>query len=135
MSPSPDFHEKPKRKLKGTQSGVWRVAIAPQQAKPIQTSAVERRAFIRCFCQTTARVDDFLPAKVEDVSRGGLKLVVPRRFESGTLLRVEVTMGEEVPLTLLARVIHVTARPESSWTVGCALAKELSENEFEALLT
>ena len=134
MSPSPDFHAKPKKRLQGTQSGVWRVPVAPQP-KPIQASAVERRASIRCFCQTTARVEDFLSAKVEDVSRGGLKLVVPRRFESGTLLRVEVTMGEEVPLTLLARVIHVTARPEFSWTVGCALAKELSENEFEALLT
>jgi hypothetical protein len=134
MLPSLDAHEKPKKRLKGTKSGVWHVPVAPQP-KPIQTSAVERRAFIRCFCQTTARVDDFMSAKVEDVSRGGLKLVVPRRFESGTLLRVEVAVGEDIPLTLLARVVHVTARPESGWAVGCALAKELSENEVQALLT
>jgi hypothetical protein len=71
---------------------------------------------------------------VEDVSRGGLRLLLDRRFEAGTLLRVEVELAKETLLPLLARVVNLVNRPDGTWVVGCSLAKELTEDELQVLL-
>jgi hypothetical protein len=140
MSPNPDLAGNPnrKRKLVGSKSGVWSIPVAvrqpKEQAKPSQAPAAEHRAFVRYLCQATAVVDGCWSAKVEDVSRDGLRLLLDRRFEAGTLLRVEVELGKETLLPLLARVIYLVNRPDGTWVVGCSLAKELTEDELQVLL-
>lgn len=70
-------------------------------------------------------------AQVIDISLGGIVLSASRRFESGTLLRVEVQGGGgERPVGLMARVIQVANRSGGSFLLSCCFAKELSDEEL-----
>ena len=56
------------------------------------------------------------PARIRDLSTGGLCLVLGRRFEQGAGLAVEVPAADDgSSSTLLARVIHVRADGPGSW--------------------
>ena len=70
-------------------------------------------------------------AQVIDISLGGIVLSASRRFDSGTLLRVEVQGGGgERPVGLMARVIHIAHRSGGSFLLSCCFAKELSDEEL-----
>ncbi len=123
-----------KKKIKGQKSGVW--ALPPKSAPATVSSpalAVERRAFVRHFCDIGAVVDAW-SAKIENISRGGLKVVIGRRYEVGAILKVEVPKpGDEEFSLLLARVVHVAPEPNGSWGLGCAFTQLLSQEELEDL--
>jgi hypothetical protein len=119
----------PKGKIRGAQSGVW--ALPP---KTSPSPIVEQRAFARHFCEIGAVVDSW-PAKIENISRGGLKVIIRRRFEVGTILKVEIALqGEEIPSMLLVRVVRITQEPDGSWGLGCAFNQEISEEQLQELL-
>lgn len=90
-------------------------------------------------CQPVAARHDGDPtwsATIQDVSAGGVGLVVTRRFERGTGLSIEVpASGDEPSNVLLARVAHVGALPDRKWLLGCTLISELSDDELQRLLT
>lgn len=100
----------------------------------------ERRAWVRYSCDVATYC---LPSVggdevrweswIRDISRGGMQLVVDRRFESGTILRIEVVGNEDLP-SLLVRVIHVRSQPGGRWSLGCRFARELADKELEAFL-
>jgi hypothetical protein len=71
---------------------------------------------------------------IENVSIGGIGLVLTRRFETGTGLAIELpgSDGNE-PYVVLARVIHVANR-NGAWLLGCKFVSELSEEEVRRLL-
>jgi len=125
-----------KKTIRGTKSGVWALPpVAPQPSAPPAASAVERRAFVRHFCDIGAVIDAW-PARIQDISRGGVKVVVSRRFEVGTVLKLEVPIaGEENLHMILARVVRVIQEPTGSWCLGCAFVQEISQEEVEELLT
>src|SRR5260370_32546594 len=119
----------PKGKIRGAQSGFWAL---PPKTSPSPT--VEQRAFARHFCEIGAVVDSW-PAKIENISRGGLKVIIRRRFEVGTILKVEIALqGEEIPSMLLVRVVRITQEPDGSWGLGCAFNQEISEEQLQELL-
>jgi PilZ domain-containing protein len=129
-----------KKQIKGQRSGVW--ALPPKAATPVPEpsppaappSGIERRAFVRHFCDIGALVDSW-PAKIENVSRGGLKLVIGRRFEVGTILKVEIaTEAQESLSLLLARVVRAAQECAGNWGLGCAFLQEISEEEVQGLL-
>jgi hypothetical protein len=130
-----------KKQIRGTKSGVWalppvarQLPVAPQPSAAPAASAVERRAFVRHFCDIGAVIDAW-PARVHDISRGGVKAVVGRRFEVGTVLKLELPIaGEENLHMILARVIRVVQEPTGSWCLGCAFVQEISQEELEELL-
>lgn len=99
----------------------WLSLAKKPDSAPDVTPDVPRAGGERCLAQ------------VRDISLGGIILAVNRKFDSGTLLRIEVqnSLGK-VPLTLLARVIQVTTRSEGYWIVSCCFAKELSADELRA---
>ena len=75
-----------------------------------------------------------LAVAAKDISQGGIRLVVSRRFEPRTILNIEIEGEvEEAPTSLMARVVHVAAE-SGSWNLGCRFARELSDKELEALL-
>jgi hypothetical protein len=89
-------------------------------------------------CQPTSawgRKDSRWSATISDVSPGGVRLIVRRRFEAGVGLGIELPGrdGEE-PYTVLAKVIHVKALPDGAWALGCKFISELSEDEVHALV-
>jgi hypothetical protein len=88
-------------------------------------------------CQPTSawgRKDSRWSATISDVSPGGIRLIVRRRFEAGAGLGIELPGrdGEE-PYTVLAKVIHVQPLPDGSWALGCKFISELSEDELQNL--
>jgi hypothetical protein len=114
--------------------------LAPQAAT--RPPHDERRAWVRHACNfptacqpITSGRDVRWSGHVDNVSRGGVKLVVSRRFEPGTLLQIDLQEGRaNAPSSFLARVVHVGSRGGGLWAMGCAFLHELSEDECRALL-
>jgi serine/threonine protein kinase len=73
------------------------------------------------------------PAKVQNISAGGLALLVGRRFEPHSTLCVELGGSGQAPCYYLVRVVRVQPRPGRKWLVGCAFARPLSDEEVESL--
>jgi hypothetical protein len=67
---------------------------------------------------------------VRDISKKGIGLLLPRRFERGTGLAIELPDGNAGNTrTVFARVINV--RPYSGqWILGCAFASEIAEESL-----
>lgn len=70
------------------------------------------------------------PARVRNVSRGGVNLITQVDFEPGALLLVELPGSGEEPAMALAYVIHSSALPDNEWSLGCSFAAELSEEDM-----
>jgi hypothetical protein len=103
--------------------------------------ARERRVWVRFPCE----LDGFCQppvasgalqwaARVQNVSPGGLALIVDRRFELGALLAIEVQHATGTVMTLLARVVRVIPKPSRRWLLGCSLPKKLKDDELSELL-
>jgi len=114
-------------------------ASGPSMARP----SIECRVYPRLpcdvptSCQPTSawgRKDSRWSATISDVSPGGARIVVRRRFEAGVGLGIELPGrdGQE-PYTVLAKVIHVKALPDGSWALGCKFISELSDDEVQGL--
>ncbi len=74
-------------------------------------------------------------AQIQDISRGGLNLLVDRSFEPGSLLKVEVQSSDNViPNILIARVVRVVSKSQDKWALGCAFVKEISEADLKVFL-
>jgi len=126
-----------KQKFQGQKSGVWALppkTVPASEPTPPPAPGIERRAFVRHFCDIGALVDSW-PARIENVSQGGLKVVIGRRFEVGTILKVEIaTAGEENFSMLLAQVVRAAPESVGNWGLGCAFLQEISEEEVQGLL-
>jgi hypothetical protein len=102
----------------------------------------ERRAWVRYACDFPTSCQPIAAertvgwaARVLNLSSGGLNLVANRRFESGTLLQIVIEhVRNPAPTTLLARVVHVRRKDKVLWSIGCAFARILTDEEVQALL-
>ena len=75
------------------------------------------------------------PGKVLDLSLSGIRLVVGRRFETGTLLRILLRDNAGGPLAwLVGRVIHLSAHADGQWLLGCTIVPQLTEEGLAILL-
>ena len=103
---------------------------------PIERRASPRRPCLRevsCQAVRTGK-EESVPALLEDVSNGGLGLVVRRCYEPGRVLAVSWQHPLHGPKrTLLAQVVHCRNEGGGNWVVGCALASALTEEEVTAL--
>jgi len=76
------------------------------------------------------------PARIWDVSLGGMALVVPHPYESGSLLSVvPEVLPQSLALGLQVRVRHVTPHADGLWMAGCEFLIPLSEDELSVLLS
>jgi hypothetical protein len=103
----------------------------------------ERRAWVRlgseqevCCLPATpsigAESETAWLAIVQDVSAGGIGLLVRQRFEPGTLLILELSARfDEVTRPLPVRVVHAAQEGKRFWTIGCAFASTLSPEELQ----
>jgi hypothetical protein len=77
---------------------------------------------------------DTQPVQILSISPAGIALLSTRPMEAGVSLQLELQSGPDAPpLLKQVYVIHVTARPEGDWLVGCAFLGELGEEEMFAL--
>jgi hypothetical protein len=71
---------------------------------------------------------------LENVSQGGVCLILNRRFEKGTGLAIELPGRQsKEPYTVLAKVVHVHRGEAGNWAHGCQFISELSEEEVARL--
>jgi len=104
----------------------------------------ERRAGVRYLCQLDGTCQpvghpttgESWVGKLRDISATGVKILINRRFEVGTLLVVELPRpGWEMTQMLLCRVVRVAKEPVGQdWEVGCTLDRELSDDEVQSYL-
>jgi hypothetical protein len=86
---------------------------------------------IETVCRPAERPDALpLPARVQDISAGGINLVVGRRFEPGDLLSVDIPSGEEGTSTVLACVVWADRARGGGWSLGCVLTTTLADDEL-----
>ena len=121
-------------------AALWRrLTHQPAPAGPLADE--DRRIWVRRHVSVETRVtptsgggESPLPARIVDVSSGGLKLVVCWAFGPGDLLTVELPAGPgETSVTVLACVAHSRPEGEKEWVVGCRFSAELSEADLAAL--
>jgi hypothetical protein len=105
------------------------------------TQQTERRVFVRRACDVAVFCRPLFagggecncPARIRNISRGGVCLVVERRFEVGTVLCIEPADPRRDGLpTLLTRVVHLHILKTGVWAVGGVLPQPMSEEELAA---
>jgi hypothetical protein len=129
-----------KKIIQGTKTGFF--GLPPNDTQPTSPAAaaspappIEHRAFVRHLCDIGAAVDAW-PARIQNISRGGVKVIVTRRFEVGTNLKLEIHVSIEDEVFMLpAKVVRVESEPSGSWCLGCAFVQEITEEEVRELLT
>jgi hypothetical protein len=91
---------------------------------------------LETFCrQAIAGPEMCWSGVIENISRGGIKLIMHRRFEPGALLKVDVPLPVEQPTPyLMSRVIYATLQPNGTWAVGCSFTEELHEDYMWSIL-
>ncbi len=111
------------------------------QAARVRPSEPDCRAWMRFDCNLTTRCYSVAPAlpetwnaRVLDVSAGGVSLLMPRPFERGTLLRLELPEnGDCAGQELLIRVLRVQKSEANGWALGCELAEQLDDADLDRL--
>jgi hypothetical protein len=95
---------------------------------------VRHPANLETTCQPAADPDgNRFPARVRNISLGGISLLVNRRFDTGELLSVELPgPAEGSTYTVLACVVHASQQAENDWVLGCTFARELSDEDLRA---
>ena len=113
-------------------------AKVPSETPPGELDA-ERRESHRFDCQLTAIVRPLAAefhweGQAEDISAGGIALIMSRRFEPGTLLAVGLKgLALDSSCMPMARVCRVS-QSGLYWRLGCTWADELSLDELKGLL-
>lgn len=107
----------------------------------------ERRVWVRypSNLATTVQPEFALPdslqlsAKVQNISRGGINLLVERELDPGTQLLIERPHGDHSSTApLAAYLVRSTMVNKGTWTLGCTFADRLTQQElteFGASLT
>jgi hypothetical protein len=104
--------------------------------------AFERRVLVRqpsrqtlCLSEAETKEEVLWVARIQDICREGVRLLLMRRFEPGSLLRLEVPgKSPDTPLLIQARVIHIVPYPNGSFGLGCAFSRPLTEEELKNLV-
>lgn len=117
----------------------WRKLIGKGE-QPVQSvSKDERRFWIRYPADLNSSVqladhpgEDRVPARIRDISRGGVNLLVEQRFEPGQLLSLEMPCSDDPEriFNLLACVIRAGAAPGGRHALGCVFSRELTEEDL-----
>src|SRR5262249_37659808 len=105
-------------------------------AECVRSKDDDGRDWIRFACDSETTFHSVVDAeqrkikgKIVNISAGGFAMQAEQRFDSGTLLSIELTDTEErANRPTMARVIHVSERPEGGWILGCTFVTELSDN-------
>jgi PilZ domain len=103
-----------------------------------QTPEGDRRVWVRLPCSletSLVRSDgadaESIGACVLDISKGGARLLVSRRFEPGDLLSIKLPDRDGGRATVLACVVRVTSGSDDQWTVGCSFADPLTDDDLD----
>jgi c-di-GMP-binding flagellar brake protein YcgR len=114
-----------------------------RRAKPIEPKGAERRESIRfgINLETSVRLiaaveGDPTPARVRNISAGGISLVLNRGVDPDTMLNVQLLNRPQMFLCKVeVRVTYIVEHPTGDWILGGAFARKLTDEELRCLLT
>jgi hypothetical protein len=114
----------------------------PRDSSAGEPSGVERRQSVRYDCTLdaarfmTAIVEgDVHPARVRNISTGGISLIVSRKYEPGMPLFVQILAStHQLARVLEVKVIYAVEHPSGDWILGGAFVEKLSGDELKLLL-
>jgi PilZ domain len=111
---------------------------------PPQGGSLECRVYRRLncelpgFCKPASEMgaeESRWSATVRDISQGGVRLQITRRYEPGASLAIELpTMMGQDNFTFFVKVIHVRPEQAGLWVHGCQFISPLSQDELKRLL-
>jgi PilZ domain len=120
-------------------------AFADAEKAAADRPSTECRIYERLSCElpTTCQPASAMEMKelrwtatIADISVGGARIHLPRRFEKGTGLAIELPGTEERESTVVfVKVVHVKALGDGTWALGCKFLSELSEDQLQTMLT
>jgi hypothetical protein len=108
-------------------------------AKRTERAVDDRRVWLRHSCALEATLQpagapghEPFAAHVQNISRGGIKLVVGHLIKPGEMVSVELPAGgaSQGVSTVLACVLRAQATAEGQWTLNCAFASPLTDGEL-----
>jgi hypothetical protein len=109
------------------------------QTRPVKAER-ERRAWVRYpgrasdpFYLLECETELGWWAKVEDVSHGGMAVVLPRRLIPGTALVMDLPTQEGKPSRVVTMNVVHTAAHSCGWITGCQFTQALSDPELQSL--
>jgi hypothetical protein len=115
--------------------------IAPRPQPAQKYSGGERRKSLRYACSKEAFCQPVRARNAEaeelawlgdvlNVSAGGIALSLTRRFDTGTLLFVELASDATGQGRILgAQVVYTTLQASGSWRTGCRFLNKLNADE------
>lgn len=133
-------------------SGAWLVGCAfvselddarlqRLDAQRIRTAAGDPRRWVRFPCNvetvcTTCQSasGEQSPARILNVSPGGVGLLTPCEFDVGMLLDLDMPTGVAEPEKLRVRVVRVVPHGYGNWFLGCEFVDRLTDAEVRACL-
>jgi PilZ domain len=102
---------------------------------------VRRRTAERYRCALASAGKLFFPgtgetmtAWLNNLSVTGIGLNLPRSFDAGQELVIQVRVEGGPPIKLPARVVHSSSEVDGTWRVGCHFDTQLDDDVLEALL-
>jgi hypothetical protein len=115
-----------------------------QQAEPaeaVATDWTDRRAWTRFASEKQAVCGPVgqgqrpqCRTEIQDVSAGGVGLLVERYFHRGTVLVLHLREpGRTEPEAMFVRVTRAESRGDGTWFVGCAFGKPLADDALQGL--
>ena len=112
------------------------------QAARVRPTAPDGRRWVRfpcsvetvCYALDNASVTQ-APARILDISPGGLGLLTICEFELGMILNVELPDGTGLPHRRVVRVVHVKDRGDGDWFLGCEFADTLDEEMLRLVVS
>jgi hypothetical protein len=120
----------------------WGRLLGLRRKPALEEEEEDRRLRLRfpCSIETTCRPAGTGPggaglrALVQDVSQGGVNLLVSQAFSPGELLCLDLPRSKEGPggwSTLLTCVVWAEPR-DGAWALGCNFSAELSDEDLRA---
>lgn len=111
------------------------------QAERVQPSLAESRRWVRfpcnvetvCYTSETAP-GERRPARIVNISAGGVGLLLACQFAKGTLLRFLLPAEADHGRDLLVRVVREMEHRNGYWFHGCEFVHQLSDEELRGLL-
>lgn len=116
----------------------WRRLVGKGEAS---RNDEERRLWVRHPANLTTTVQPNsngrslrLSARIRDISRGGVNLLVDHTFEPGQLITIELPLaGSEQMQFVLACIVRVVREASGHWALGCIFSQELSDDVLAVL--
>lgn len=115
-------------------------SFPPEELPAVAAPCEERRVWLRhaanlnILCKEVGdELESGVSGVLRSISRGGMQMIAPRRFEPGSVLRVEsADSHDENGFAVLAWVVRAQPHGEREWTMGCRFSSELDDDQLQA---